>query len=302
LTGRGVELGYAAAWRLARALPGPAASRLARLAGDVAHRRGGPGARRLAGNLRRVVGPELPEAEFTELVRDGLRSYARYWMEAFRLPNRSRAEHLTGFRMECEQLLAADVAAGRGAVVALPHSANWDAAGAWVTAHGWPIITVAERLKPEGVYERFLAYRRSLGMQIVPASGGERPPIDVLTEKLRDGYIVPLLADRDLSARGVEVEFFGGRTRMPAGCALLALRTGAPLYALHAWYEPDAVQARLVGPLAVPTAGDMAGKVRALTQLIADELARGIAAHPRDWHMLQRLWLDEPVPAPVTRP
>lgn len=299
-----MDLGYAAAWRLARALPAPVAFRLARLAGDAAYRRGGRGVERLAGNLRRVVGPHLAEEEFAALVRDGLRSYARYWMEAFRLPNLSRAEHLAGFELDGAELLADAVATRRGAVVALPHAANWDAAGAWVAARGWPMITVAERLKPEAVYERFLAFRRSLGMEIIPATGGGRPPIDVLTEKLGQGYIVPLLADRDLSARGVQVEFFGGRTRMPPGPALLALRTGAPLYALHAWYGPDAVHARLVGPLPAPGAGagDAAGKVRALTQLIADELARGIAAHPRDWHMLQRLWLDEPVPAPMTRP
>src|SRR5690606_6127599 len=120
--------------------------------------------------------------------------------------------------------------AGRGVIVALPHSGNWDAAGAWVAAHGWPLTTVAERLKPEGLYQRFVAFRNRLGIEIIPTTGSERPPIDLLTERLRAGYVVPLLADRDLSARGVEVTFFGGRTRMPVGPALLALRTGAPLY------------------------------------------------------------------------
>jgi KDO2-lipid IV(A) lauroyltransferase len=302
VSGRGAEFGYAAAWRLARALPSPVASSLARLAGDAAYRRGGRGVDRLAGNLRRVVGPDLPEDEFGDLVRDGVRSYARYWMETFRLPNRSREENLRGFHLDGEELLAHGVTSGSGSIVALPHAANWDAAGAWVAAHDWPMVTVAERLKPEGVYERFLAFRQSLGMEIIPTRGGAQPPMDVLVDKLGQGYIVPLLADRDLSARGVEVEFFGGRTRMPPGCALLALRTGAPLYVLHAWYEPDAVHAKLIGPLPIPRSGTMAAKVRELTQLIADELARGIAAHPRDWHMLQRLWLDEPAPAPVTRP
>ncbi|GAB3958399.1 hypothetical protein GCM10027614_75840 [Micromonospora vulcania] len=98
-------------------------------------------------NLRRVVGPELPETELDELVKRGLRSYARYWMEAFRLPALSRAQILAGFRLDGAELLAADVAAGRGAVVALPHAGNWDAAGAWVAANGWPITTVAERLR-----------------------------------------------------------------------------------------------------------------------------------------------------------
>ncbi|WP_284706375.1 phosphatidylinositol mannoside acyltransferase, partial [Micromonospora phytophila] len=276
-------------------LPRPVVAAAFRAGADRAHRRGGGGTARLRANLRRVVGPDLPEAELDELVRQGLRSYARYWMEAFRLPSLSRSQILAGFRLHGEELLAADVAAGRGAVVALPHGGNWDAAGAWVAATGWPITTVAERLKPEGVYERFVAFRQGLGMEILPTQGGERPAFDVLVDRLRSGAVVPLLADRDLSARGVEVEFFGGRTRMPAGPALLALRTGAPLYVASMWYEPDAACASLEGPLPVPgpEEGPLDQRARSLTQRIADGLAAGIARHPEDWHMLQRMWLDQ---------
>ncbi|MGC5030466.1 phosphatidylinositol mannoside acyltransferase [Micromonospora sp. DT229] len=288
------ELGYVAGWRLVRALPRPVAAAAFNAGADRAHRRRGAGATRLRANLRRVVGPELPEAELDDLVRAGLRSYARYWMEAFRLPSLSREQVLATFRLDGAELLAADVAAGRGAVVALPHAGNWDLAGAWVVANGWPLSTVAERLKPEAVYQRFMAFREGLGMEILPTTGGSRPPLDVLTDRLNAGAVVPLLADRDLSARGVEVDFFGGRTRMPAGPALLALRTGAPLYVASLWYEPNAARAAIEGPLPVPgpEEGALDTRVRSLTQLIADGLAAGIARHPQDWHMLQRMWLD----------
>ncbi|MBQ1073848.1 phosphatidylinositol mannoside acyltransferase [Micromonospora sp. C31] len=289
------ELGYVAGWRVIRALPRPVAAAAFRAGADRAHRRGGGGTARLRANLRRVVGPDLPEAELDELVRRGLRSYARYWLEAFRLPALSRTEILAGFRLDGEEKLAADVAAGRGAVVALPHAGNWDAAGAWVAATGWPITTVAERLRPEGVYQRFLAFRRSLGMEILPTHGGGRNAFDVLVDRVRAGTVVPLLADRDLSARGVEVEFFGHRTRMPPGPALLALRTGAPLYVASMWYETDAACASIEGPLPLPgpQEGPLDQRVRSLTQRIADGLAAGIARHPEDWHMLQRMWLDQ---------
>lgn len=288
-----VDAGYAVAWRVVRALPGPVVARLFAAAADRAYVRNGKGTRRLRANLRRVVGPDLPEADLDALVKRGLRSYARYWMEAFRLPSLDRQQVLEGFRLGGEEMLAADVAARRGAVIALPHAGNWDAAGAWVAAHGWPITTVAERLRPESVYERFLAYRRSLGMEIIPLTGGERPPIDVLAERVSAGAVVPLLAERDLSARGVAVTFFGAPTRMPPGPALLALRTGAPLYTVTMWYEPDVPAAHLVGPLEVPGAdtGTLDVRVRLLTQRIADSLAEGIAKHPEDWHMLQRMWL-----------
>ncbi|MFF0657542.1 phosphatidylinositol mannoside acyltransferase [Micromonospora tulbaghiae] len=300
------EAGFVAGWRLVRALPRPVAAAAFRVGADRAHRKDGGGTRRLRANLRRVVGPGMPDAELDALVRDGLRSYARYWMEAFRLPGLSRTEILAGFRLDGQELLAADVAAGRGAVVALPHAGNWDAAGAWVAATGWPMTTVAERL-PDGVYERFVGFREGLGMEILPNTGGPRPAFDVLVDRLRAGYVVPLLADRDLSARGVEVDFFGGRTRMPAGPALLAVRTGAPLYVASMWYEPDAACASIEGPLPLPDpdSAPLDERVRAVTQRIADGLAAGIARHPQDWHMLQRMWLDqgrEGTPTPAQPP
>ncbi|MFD0821989.1 phosphatidylinositol mannoside acyltransferase, partial [Micromonospora zhanjiangensis] len=240
--------------------------------------------------------PDLPPQRLEELVRRGLRSYARYYLEAFRLPSQSRDQLRDGFRLERHELLGADVAAGRGAVVALPHAGNWDAAGAWVAAMGWPLTTVAERLKPESVYQRWLAFRRQLGMEIIPLTGGQQPPFTVLADRIAQGHVVPLLADRDLSARGIEVRFFDGRTRMPAGPAMLAIRTGAPLYVASLWYEPDGPRGLLEGPLAIPDpdSGTLQERVAELTQRIADRLAAGIARHPEDWHMLQRMWIDEP--------
>jgi phosphatidylinositol dimannoside acyltransferase len=293
------DAAYAAAWHVVKTLPAAVTWPAFAGAAALATRRRGPGTRRLAANLRRVVGPDLPAAEFDQLVAAALRSYARYWQEAFRLPALSRAQVLDGFRLGGSEILATNVAAGQGTVIALPHGGNWDAAGAWVAANGWPITTVAERLKPESMYERFLAYRRGLGMEIIPSSGGGRPPLDALAERLKVGAVVPLLADRDLSNRGVEVTFFGGRTRMPPGPALLALRTGAPLYVAHMWYTPQRPVAQLEGPVEPPAEGGMDIRVKRLTQQVADLLAAGIARNPVDWHMLQRVWLSDPVDSQV---
>ncbi len=292
-----VEAAYASGWRVVRALPQPVAAAAFRRGADVATRRNGRSVTRLRENLRRVVGPQLPEAELDQLVRAGMRSYMRYFMEAFRLPSMSRERILHEFRLEGDDMLARVMAQGRGGVTALPHAGNYDMAGAWVAARGWPITTVAERLRPEGLYRRFLAFRESVGMQILPTTGGARPTFDILEERVRQGHFVPLLADRDLSSRGVEVTFFGGRTRMPAGPALLALRTGAPLFTADMWFEKEGPRGKLRGPLEVPRDGPLDERVRALTQTIADHLALGIAAHPADWHMLQRLWLPEPAAA-----
>jgi KDO2-lipid IV(A) lauroyltransferase len=291
MSDRLTELGFAAGWRAVRALPEPVARVLFRAGADGAAKRNGPGVQRLARNLSCVLGQPAPQ----DLVRDGLRSYARYWLEAFRLPSKSRAQLRDAFRLEGFKDLVRLHEQGSGSIVALPHAGNWDAAGAMVTANGVPLTTVVERLKPEGLFRRFVAFRESLGMRIIPLTGGA-PPMEELMQAVRAAHVVPLLADRDLSRRGVAVDFFGGRTKMPAGPALLALRTGAPLYATSMWYEADAPCGRLVGPLEVPgpEAGGLDVRVRLLTQRIADELARGIAANPQDWHMLQKLWLTEP--------
>jgi KDO2-lipid IV(A) lauroyltransferase len=152
------------------------------------------------------------------------------------------------------------------------------------------MVTVAERLKPEGVYRRFLAFRENLGMEVIPLTGGERAPLDALAERLQQGWMVCLLGDRDLSRGGVEVTFFGGRTRMPAGPAILAIRTGAPLYAADLSFTPTQTYA-VFRPIVPPTEGALDERVKATTQLLADAFAEGIAKHPQDWHMLQKLWL-----------
>ena len=283
-----IELGYAAGWRVVRALPLPLARVLFTAAADRAYRANGPGTQRLRRNLQHVVGPDMPET----LVRDGLRSYARYWMEAFRLPSQSREQLLTDFQLEQFDELKTVLGEGKGVILALPHTGNWDAAAAFVVSNGWPLVTVAERLKPEAVFRRFVAYREKLGMEVVPLTGGRRPPLDVLAEKAQQGYAVALLADRDLSARGVEVRFFGGRTRMPPGPALLALRTGAPLYAVDIWFAAGRTVAsmrRIEVP--APDEGALDVRVKLVTQRLADAFEIGIARHPQDWHMLQKLWL-----------
>jgi KDO2-lipid IV(A) lauroyltransferase len=283
---------YAAGWRVVRMLPRPVARAAFAAGADRVARGRGRGVTRLAGNLRRVVGPQVPEPQLRALVRAAMRSYARYWLEFFRLPDRSREQILRDFRLEGEERLAAAVAAGRGVVLALPHAGNWDIAGAWVAAKGWPIVTVAERLEPERLFQQFLDVRQRIGMEIIPLTGGDRPAFEVLLERLAAGYVVPLVADRDLSDSGIDVEFFGERARMPPGPALLAIRSGAPLMTASLWFEPEVAVARLSQPLPVPgrEAGPVRARVRQLTQRIADDFAAGIAEHPQDWHMLQRVW------------
>ena len=285
LTGRATDAAYAGGWAVVRALPEPVAQRLFRAGADLAHRRGGKAVDRLRSNLVRVAPDHDPDA----LTRAALRSYARYWCEVFRLPVTSTERIVSGMRAVNEELFRTATSSDRGTVLALPHSGNWDHAGAWAGVTGVRFTTVAERLKPESLFDRFVEFRESLGMEVLPLTGGARPPFDVLVERLEAGGTTCLLADRDLSARGVDVTFFGATARMPAGPASLALRTGAALIPVSLCFLDDGWQVTFhpeVEHTDVPT----------MTQALADAFARGIAEHPQDWHMLQRLWLDDLAP------
>ncbi|MFI9727790.1 phosphatidylinositol mannoside acyltransferase [Streptomyces sp. NPDC052092] len=287
---------YGAGWSTVKKLPEPVAVRLGRTIADVAWKQRGKGVLRLESNYARVV-PDAGPQRLAELSRAGMRSYLRYWMESFRLPAWSPARIADSFHPTDLHHLGDGMEAGKGVILALPHLANWDLAGAWVTTQlGIPFTTVAERLKPETLYDRFVAYRESLGMEVLPHSGGSA--FGTLARRLRDGGLVCLVADRDLSSSGVEVDFFGSPARMPAGPALLAQQTGARLLPVTLWYENSpAMRGRVHAPVEVPASGTRAEKTSVMTQALADAFATGIADHPEDWHMLQRLWTEDLDPA-----
>ncbi|AKJ14350.1 lipid A biosynthesis acyltransferase [Streptomyces incarnatus] len=287
---------YGLGWSTVKKLPEPVAVRLGQTIADLTWKQRGKGVQRLESNYARVL-PDAGPERLRELSRAGMRSYLRYWMESFRLPAWSRERVKSGFDPKDIHFLTDGLAAGQGVVLALPHMANYDLAGAWVTTKlRTPFTTVAERLKPETLYDRFVAYREGLGMEVLPHSGGSA--FGTLARRLRDGGLVCLVADRDLSASGVEVDFFGEKTRMPAGPALLAQQTGALLLPVTLWYDDSPVmQGRVHPPVEVPESGDRAEKTSVMTQALADAFATGIADHPEDWHMLQRLWLADLDPA-----
>ncbi|MFR9727306.1 phosphatidylinositol mannoside acyltransferase [Streptomyces sp. MS19] len=280
---------YGLGWSAVKRLPEPAAMALGRRIADTAWRRRGKGVLRLESNLTRVV-PDAGPRRLRELSRAGMRSYLRYWIESFRLPVYGADRIRTAFAPADAHLLTDGLASGRGVVLALPHMGNWDLAGAWVvTALGTPFATVQERLKPESLFDRFVAYREGLGMQVLPHTGGAS--FGTLARRLRAGGLVCLVADRDLTRSGVEVSFFGDTARMPAGPALLAQQTGALLLPVSLWYDDSPVmQGRVHPPVPVPDTGTRAEKTAVMTQALADTFAGAIAAHPEDWHMLQRMW------------
>jgi len=290
LEGRLISASYALGWWLVCRVPESWGRWVFDKAGEIAWRRQGPGVQVLEANLRRVIGPEPSGKELRALSRAAMSSYARYWFEVFRLPVMGADRLISDMRAEGEDRLFAAIAAERGVVLALSHMGNWDHAGAWVIACGAPgLTTVAERLKPESLARRFFAFREGLGFEVLPATGGVGR-FGVLAQRLRAGGLVCLLADRDITGGGIEVDFFGEKAHMMAGPAALAVQTGAALMPVTLWFEGPLWHADIHEEIPVPEAGARREKVAAMTQQVARVFETGIAAHPQDWHMLQRVF------------
>lgn len=289
---------YATGWRIVRALPEKQAYGLFNRFADQAWRRRGKGVVQLEKNLRRVL-PDATQAQIREVSHEGMRSYLRYWCDAFRLPSWTPEEITHRHRAVNAHHLEDALAAGHGAVFAVPHAGNYDLTGAWASIHFAQVISVAERLKPERLYEEFLDFRRTLGMKILPHAGAEGV-FDELVDLVRDNGLLALLADRDLSRHGVQVEFFGEPAKMPIGPAAISLLTGAPMLATALYYQGPRAHVHVFAPVEKP-AGDWTSSKRfdedfieaahVLTQSMADQLAEGIATHPQHWHMLQPVFL-----------
>jgi phosphatidylinositol dimannoside acyltransferase len=293
LKDRAVGWGWSAGWTLLRLLPEKTAYGLFdRIADRVWKKRGG-GVLQLEANLKRVLGKDVAPEILADTSHRAMRSAMRYYCEAFRLPTWSRDRVIDSIDISDEDAvyLKSVLDSGRGAMMALGHSGNYDHAGAWLLTSIKSFTTVAEHLKPQSVYDAFYGYRRSLGMEVLPHDGGAKV-IGTLAQRLRAGGAVCLVADRDLSASGVQVDFFGEAARMAAGPAVLAERTGAALLPVHLWYSgPGRMGIRVHREIPIPAEGTRQEKVALMTQGLADAWEEGIAAHPEDWHMLQKFFL-----------
>ncbi len=278
---------YLFAWRLARWLPEKFTYGLFYSLGGLLAKKRGKSVNRLRSNLSRVK-PEYSESQLDSLTRESMKSYMRYWCDTFRFPDWSNDRIMNTVEVHDEHLLMNAIAAGSGVVVALPHAGNWDHAGAYFCGKGVKLATVAERLKPDLLFQKFVAFREAIGMEVLALDSRSIP---TLARRLRDGGLVALVADRDLSKTGVSVDFFGGTARMPAGPAVLAINTGAPLLTAYVSYTPRGIRIDF-SSVEVSESGTQQERVQETVQRCADNFAKAISEHPQDWHMLQRIWID----------
>jgi phosphatidylinositol dimannoside acyltransferase len=302
MTDRLIARLYLLAWAAVCKMPETWARWLFMAIADVLWWRHGRGVRQLEANLRRVLGPAAASNSARQLRRvshQGMRSYLRYWLEVFRLGVIPPERIMSGMRMTGVDVDVpfGDMAAGRGVIFALPHMGNYEQAGAWIVRAGaGSFTTVVEHLASSAVFEKFLQLRESLGMEVVPHTGGADPSV-FLAQRLREGRLVCLVCDRDLSASGIEVEFFGETAKMAAGPAALAVETGAALMPVTLSFEGAGWGAHIYPEVPVPPGGDRRAKIAAMSQQMARAFEQGITEHPQDWHMLHKVFVADLDPA-----
>jgi phosphatidylinositol dimannoside acyltransferase len=286
---RAAYLSYRAGAGLAQVLPFAVAEGLARVAGLAAGRLMGGRREMVARHQQRAAGHRLGDDELKERVRGTFDSYARYWLEIFRLPREVRDGNVSPyFDLAGYEHITASVANGRGTILALPHLGGWEWAGAWMAEQGHRMLAVVEPIEPPELFDWFVEQRNAIGLEIVPLG----PDVSSrVLRALRDNEIVCLLCDRDLTGDGIEVEFFGERTTLPAGPATLALRTGAALLPCATYFGPGREHhARVRPPVVVEREGRLRDDIARITQALACEFEALIREAPEQWHLLQPNW------------
>lgn len=225
-------------------------------------------------------------------------SYADYYLQSFRLPSMTTEQIVAGFSEEGYERIAEGLAEGNGVIMAMPHLGSWEWAAHWLTLHhGVPVGCVVETLEPPELFDWYRGFRESLGMKVVglgPSAGVETVAM------LRENRALCLPSDRHVGGAGVEVEFFGEVTMLPAGPATLALRTGAVLLPVAIYDHRGGCHGVVRPPVVAKREGRLRDDVARVTRALAGELEVLIAAAPEQWHLLQPNWpsdRDESEPA-----
>ena len=293
--GQAVFRTYRTLGRCIAALPEPMAIGLGNMAGDVLHRVRDDQREMVTANLRRVLGSAVDDPQVLDRwVRRSFRSYARYWVEGARLPSISSEEVEKRVVLDGIEHVRQGMAAGKGVIVALPHVGSWEYAAAYLCTQGIAMTAVAERIEPPALFDYFVAQRAAMGISIVPL---DKNSGRALLSTLRDGGLVGLLCDRDIEENGIEVDFFGERTTMPAGPATLALRTGAMLCTGTVYSGPGRDHRAVIDPpIDTSRCGTLREDLLRLTQEIAHRMEEMIRRAPEQWHVFQPLWIvDRPL-------
>ncbi len=292
------DVGYQVGWVVVKRLPKKVSKALFRKIADYSYKKDIKGVQQLRANLSFMLEIDSQSLELEKLVKQGMRSYLQYWEDAFRLPT-WKEKHLNKYvRCEGTAELEKAFASKKALITATPHMGNWDAAGYFYTKVYGPVTTVVERLKPESIYKKFVNFRNSLGIEVIPTSG-ETDIFMKLLRRAKEGKMIALVADRDITKNGIQVNYGPSQASFPVGPAALAVALDGLVLPLSSYYDHDGVLVMTFFEPILPSGnGSKEEQVKEITQKVAKVFEREVKKNPQDWHMLQRVWPDV---LPITR-
>ncbi len=249
-------------------------------------------------HLRRILGDGPSDAEITAAARDMFGFYGRYWSEVFWFRPKRRDWAIRNTVIDGKDAVVAAQEEGRGVILVLAHCGNWEVAAVVADSIGLPVLSVAEELSNRRITEWFIDVRAGFDIEIIVAGRGST--MNSLVHGIRRRKAVALVADRDITGKGVEVEFFGERTTMPSGPAALAELTDAALFPVGTYYEDAGFRLVAHPELKVDTSiEDRNERIRHTTQQLAESFEEIVRREPTQWHLFQpnwpsdRRWLEE---------
>jgi KDO2-lipid IV(A) lauroyltransferase len=283
-----ISFAYSIAWVGVKRIPEKFARIIFKKIADISYRRDITGVQQLRANLAFLLKLDN-SAELELLVRNGMRNYLRYWQDIFALPGWNRSTLNNRFEVKGQNNLDDALKQKLPLVTATPHMGNYDAGGYWYVNNFGPLVTVVERLKPESLYNKFVKFRNLLGVEVIPTQG-ESDIFMKLLRSAKEGKMVALIADRDITKNGIEVTYAGAATSFPVGPAVLATTLKGLVLPLVTYYENNKIVLEFFPTLKPVENNSKADNVKNITQNLANIFAQEIKKHPEDWHMLQKVW------------
>ena len=287
-----VGFGYSLAWALVKKLPDNLTKKLFQKFAEIAYEKDVKGVQQLRSNLSFMLDLKTDSLELENLVKEGMKTYFRYWQELFRLPVWTKNYVNQNIRIIGLQYLQDTFQAKKPFITAMPHMGNWDAAGFWYTHNFGELTTVAERLKPESLFKKFVKFRNAFGAEVIPTEG-ETDIFMQLIRRAKEGRMIALVADRDITKNGIEISYAKSKTTFPVGPAAIATILNGSIVPMSSFYdEKNILTLEFFPPLTPDQNLSKEENIKSLTQKLADIFEREIKNHPKDWHMLQKVWKD----------
>ena len=288
LKGKLIVSAYKLASSIIKAIPDRLLSRISNALGRCAYRLSSSKRVLVERNMHRTHEGQITNHELRQMTRQAFISYAKYWTDSAKMQSLTDYQIDAGFTVEGFEHIEDSWSEGPGPILALPHLGGWEWAGRWLTCRPkFEVTVVVEPQQPKELFEFMISYRESFGMNVIPL--GPNAGKEVI-KAIKNNHVVCLLCDRDIEGTGVKVTFFDEETSIPAGPAMLSIRTGSKIIPVAVYQRSESHHAIVRPPLNSERQGNLREDVTRISQDIASSFEELILLEPEQWHLMSPNW------------